>query len=66
MNNKKYMIIDNKDMAICLKMLSQQNPYVYPHNFDKERFVWSFINDEAFQEALMIARELITKNKNIK
>lgn len=62
-SNKKYYIIKDKDMAICLKILTQQCPYIYTDKFDNTRCVWSFQNDSSFKEALEIAHNLIQKNK---
>lgn len=63
-NNKKYYIVKDKDIMTTLKVLTRQEPYVYPNKYDKEKFVWSFINDEVFQETLTLVLETIAKNKN--
>lgn len=62
-NTSKYYIIKNEDMAITLRMLTQSDPYIYPNKFKSGEFVYSFINDEAFKEALEIAHKLIDKNR---
>lgn len=66
MNNKPYYIITNESMAICLRMLTQSDPYIYNNKYKEGEYVWSFVNDEAFQEALEIAHKLIDKNSKKK
>ncbi|SCI99473.1 Uncharacterised protein [uncultured Clostridium sp.] len=62
MKDYKYYIVKNRDLAICLKMLTQQEPYIYPNKFIEGEHVWSFRNDESFKEAKALAYELIEKN----
>ena len=64
MENKKYYIVTNKDMAITLKMLTRQEPYIYPNKFEKDQYVWSFRNDKVFQKTLTIVLNLIAENNN--
>lgn len=66
MENKKYYIVKNESMAICLRMLTQSDPYIYDNKFKKGEYVYSFVNDEAFKEALEIAQKLIDKNSKKK
>lgn len=63
MKDNKYYIIKDKDMAITLKMLTRQEPFIYKHNFEEGKFVWSFRNDETFKKVLNIVLGLIAENK---
>lgn len=63
MNNKKYIVIRSKNMANTMAMVTGQRPYVYNANFEDGKEVWSFINDEPFQEAFRIINDLINKNR---
>ena len=62
--NSKYYIVTNKDMATTLKMITRQEPFIYPNKFKNNEYVWSFVNDEAFQEALNFILKMIAKNKS--
>lgn len=63
MENKKYIVIRSKNMANTMAMVTGQRPYVYNANFEDGKEVWSFINDESFQEAFKIINDLINKNR---
>lgn len=62
-NNKKYYIVTNRDMATTLSMLTGQRPYIYPDKFDDTRSVFSFINDCKFKEIFDLVNKLIEENR---
>lgn len=63
MENKKYYIIKNKDMAITMETLLGRRPYVYPNKFVEGEFVYSFENDEKFRRIFDLVMNLIEENE---
>lgn len=61
MSDKKYYVVKSLMMANALTFITGQKPYVYDSLSEKGKHVYSFMNNEMFQEALLILNE--AKNK---
>lgn len=57
MENKKYYVVKSLMMANALTFITGQKPYVYDSLSKKGKHVYSFMNNEVFQEALLILNE---------
>lgn len=63
MNNPKYYIIKDKQVAITMETLLGRRPYAYENKFIKGEYVYSFVNDEKFQKIFALVNKLIKENE---
>lgn len=62
---KRYYICKSYAYMVALRLLTDQEPFEYPHNEIKGQKVWSFKNTTELQETLDIMTELIAKNRKV-
>ena len=63
MENKKYYIIKDKQVAITMETLLGRRPYAYENKFVKGEYVYSFENDTKFQKVFALVNKLIRENE---
>lgn len=63
MNNPKYYIIKDQQVAITMETLLGRRPYIYPNKFEPNKSVYSFVNDAKFQQIFALVNKLIKENE---